>query len=86
MQAYNSVTDILRDAKGTVKRESRIRNSLEALVDAESLANVVHYLAEICYLKEQHVAEAWQDDPLARRWGRAGNALEAFRDHHLKSI
>jgi hypothetical protein len=42
--------------------------SLEALIDAAGIEAVLLGLSEICGLKAEHIAQAWQDTPLAKRW------------------
>lgn len=48
---------------------------LESLIDSIGLSQVVGALADICYMKEQHVAENWQDEALAKDWHKAGAVL-----------
>jgi len=42
--------------------------SLEALIDVAGIEAVLQGLSEICGLKAEHIAQAWQDTPLAKRW------------------
>jgi hypothetical protein len=49
---------------------------LEQLVDGHGLKAVLEALAETCQLKAAHVAEAWQDPTLTRRWEQAGKAVD----------
>ena len=48
---------------------------LESLIDSSSLADVLETLAEICDGKSQHIAENWQDKPLAAQWNRAASRI-----------
>jgi hypothetical protein len=41
---------------------------LETLVDRHGLAQVLIALSEICGEKANHIATAWQDTTLAKRW------------------
>ena len=50
-------------------------DALEALIDAAGIEAVVQGLSEICGLKAEHNAQAWQDTPLARRWATLEGAL-----------
>jgi hypothetical protein len=49
--------------------------SLEALIDAAGIEAVLQGLSEICGLKAEHIAQAWQDTPLAKRWATMEGAL-----------
>ena len=52
------------------------RDELEAILDKRGIEGTVSDLAEICYLKEAHVQENWQDRALASRWRKLGSRLE----------
>lgn len=49
---------------------------LEALVDRRGIVSILARLSEICFLKEDHVHEHWQDPILAHRWHKIGFALD----------
>jgi hypothetical protein len=49
---------------------------LESLIDASTLADVLDSLSEIAYDKAQHIAENWQDGPLATHWNQAAKRVE----------
>jgi hypothetical protein len=49
--------------------------SLEALIDAAGIEAVLQGLSEICGLKAEHIAQAWQDTILAKRWATLEGAL-----------
>ena len=49
--------------------------SLEALIDVAGIEAVLQGLSEICGLKAEHIAQAWQDTPLAKRWATLEGAL-----------
>ena len=51
---------------------------LEAMVDNVGLSWVVDALAEICFLKADHIEQTWQDRALALAWSRAGTKLVAI--------
>ena len=53
---------------------------LEKLIDQTSLAKVVDMLAGISGLKADHIAENWQDAPLASKWQSASNRLHALSE------
>lgn len=48
---------------------------LEDVVDALGLIGVCQALAEICSAKAEHIRTNWQDEPLAKAWGRAARQL-----------
>jgi hypothetical protein len=49
--------------------------TLEAMVDAAGIEAVVQGLSEICGLKADHIAHAWQDAALAKRWATMGRGV-----------
>jgi hypothetical protein len=48
---------------------------LEALIDRRGIEQVLQQISEICGLKAQHVAEAWQGAALSRRWATVEGAV-----------
>jgi hypothetical protein len=52
------------------------QQELEDLVDALGLKGVCQSLAEICWAKAEHIRSNWQDEPLAKAWGKAAAMLE----------
>jgi len=50
-------------------------DALEALIDAAGIEAVLQGLSEVCGLKAEHIAQAWQDTPLAKRWATLEGAL-----------
>jgi hypothetical protein len=52
-----------------------LSEALERLIDASSLATVVHTLAEIAAEKAEHIRCNWQDRLTARQWDRAARVL-----------
>jgi hypothetical protein len=50
-------------------------NTLEAMVYAAGIEAVLQGLSEICGLKADHISQAWQDAPLAKRWATLEGAL-----------
>jgi hypothetical protein len=62
--------------------QSELVNELEALVDANSISEVLMALALVCFEKAEHVATNWQDKKLAKQWERAGAAINnRISDH-----
>jgi hypothetical protein len=55
------------------------RAMLEALIDAQTLAETLDDIGQICGYKALHVQENWQDSGLADRWERAGIQVDAAR-------
>lgn len=53
--------------------------SLEQMVDSYGADGVVRALATVCHEKCLHVAQNWQDVPLAKRWARASETLGALK-------
>ncbi len=52
---------------------------LEQQIDRYTLTVVLDALEEVCGLKAQHVAEAWQDTALAKAWSDAATRLDRVR-------
>lgn len=50
----------------------------EEFVDKYGVTGVLQALEAICYDKEAHVSENWQDRALASVWGAAGGAVARF--------
>ncbi len=67
---------------------TNVATSLEALVDANGLANVLEALAELCDAKAEHVEANWQDVGLARLWRSAYRVTQgsAARVHRLSPV
>lgn len=55
--------------------EDNLTNQLESLVDSHSLETVIEALAEICFLKGEHLRTNWQDKTTAKVWEKVGNKL-----------
>jgi hypothetical protein len=53
-----------------------LRNGVEALIDLHGLHNLLAAAAEVCRLKSEHTASAWQDRTLAKLWERAATCLD----------
>lgn len=48
----------------------------EQLIDKYGLQNVLADLSVTCYEKSEHILTNWQDRALARKWVRAGQAID----------
>lgn len=48
---------------------------LEGLVDAHGIERVLAELQEICYQKQAHLSEAWQDEQTAKWWKAIAESL-----------
>ena len=48
---------------------------LESTIDAAGLDAVLMGLSEICGAKAEHIAHAWQDASLAKRWATMEGAV-----------
>lgn len=62
-----------------IEPESNVGRALEQLVDSNSLASVLEALAQICYLKAEHLETNWQSND-SKVWlanGRRIAAVEA---------
>ena len=52
------------------------KDNLESLIDRHGLFPVLEAIAEICYLKADHLTTNWQDRVSARLWEKAGKWVE----------
>ena len=57
-----------------MKREHE--ETLEKLIDAYSLEEILDAIANICYEKAQHLRSAWQDPESAKTWEQDGKKIE----------
>ena len=55
-------------------------DSLEAMVDTSDLSTVVDALAEVCFMKADHIRTNWQDLGTARPWEVVANKLVRVRN------
>lgn len=55
--------------------------SLEQIVDAHGVQQVLEAVAEMCIEKGEHVRVSYGDALLARLWERAGEAIERCSGH-----
>lgn len=53
-----------------------MQDTLEQLIDQSSLKEVLEALADICYVKQEHLRVNWQDGRVAQAWVKAGRRLE----------
>lgn len=53
-------------------------HTLEALIDANTLFDVVMWLSEICHQKAEHIRTNWQDKVTARPWDTMGRKLQTI--------
>ena len=59
----------------TAQQVFNIVDSLEVMVDASTLATVTDALAEVCYLKADHIRQNWQDNITSKPWDVAAGKL-----------
>ena len=52
-----------------------MQDTLEALIDGSTLANVVNALVHISEEKAEHIRSHWQDEALAKTWDRDARML-----------
>ena len=51
------------------------KDYIEDMIDEHGLQHFVETISDVCYEKEAHVLENWQDKPLSAIWNRAGRYL-----------
>ena len=54
--------------------------NLEAIIDKNSLHEVLNALADICAQKADHIQSSYQDKPLAKTWMKASKKLTELED------
>lgn len=52
------------------------RDTLEALIDRYSLANLIEGLVQICHYKADHLRTTWQDAAAAKDWSTDARTLD----------
>jgi predicted phage tail protein len=67
---YTDYTDRIK------KTDQASMQSLEAMIDKYGIDCVIRSVADIAGAKAEHIATAWQDASLAKRWAAVGAALE----------
>lgn len=60
--------------------------NLELLIDSHGILGVLDAIAEICYGKEQHLQENWQDYETAKVWHKLGINIQKFAFNKIKEI
>jgi hypothetical protein len=60
---------------GNMTDHNKIIENLESMVDSEGLSGIIGDLAEICYLKAEHISSNWQDEVSAKTWINAARIL-----------
>ncbi len=64
------------DGQTMVERQTDQAVELEGMIDKLGLTTVLEMAAHICYAKELHLLENWQDKNMARCWRQDGKRLE----------
>lgn len=64
------------DDNATVEHD-KMTGVLEFMVDRFGIATVLSALADVAFLKKQHLIEAQQDLRGAKQWQHAGNIINA---------
>lgn len=59
---------------------SEMQETIEAMIDNNSLAQVLEAISLVCFEKDLHITEMWQDKPLAKVWRIAGNKISDLSD------
>ena len=66
------IGDVMKTEKD---RMDVLRDEIEAMVDKESVVTVLELLADVCYLKAEHLRDNWQDTQSAKVWDKTGDAI-----------
>jgi Tfp pilus assembly major pilin PilA len=54
---------------------TELKYQLEILIDRNNVGTILDAIAEVCYEKEQHLLENWQDKVAASHWKEAGDLV-----------
>ncbi len=63
----------------------KTKDLLEQLLDKETVQSIAEDLAQICFDKDQHVSENWQDAALATLWNEFGNRFDEIASEARKT-
>jgi len=53
-----------------------ILENMESMVDIRGIGATLELLAQVCYIKAEHVETNWQDKQAARVWIKIGKKIE----------
>jgi hypothetical protein len=59
-------------------KHAALCETLETIVDAHSVRQVLQALAEVCAAKEEHIRCNWQDDVTSREWNKTARKIDAL--------
>ena len=55
------------------------QDTLEALIDTYTLADVLTAISDICYGKAEHLRSNWQDENAARVWQNTARRVGSYK-------
>jgi hypothetical protein len=56
------------------------RDVLEGILDKRDMKQMLEMLANISFLKAEHLREAWQDEVSAESWEQTASKLEKLKE------
>lgn len=59
----------------------QLQDTLETLIDSNTLHDVIEALESVCYAKAGHIEENWQDATTAQPWVMAAQRLGEVNIH-----
>lgn len=67
--------------------EAEFNLEIERQIDARGLDVVLNVIGDLCDDKAEHLAAAWQDEPLAEAWSKAAQEiLEAAQSTAVQKV
>jgi hypothetical protein len=64
------------------QQNNEIAETLEALIDTNSVCYVLNEIVQIAYGKTEHIRSNWGDANLAQEWEALARNLDALADKH----
>lgn len=64
----------------TIAEGTNVFHSLEELIDANSVKDVLDAVVRICEAKAEHLRENWQDQNMAKVWTKTAVLIEHAHD------
>lgn len=62
-----------------IKIKELITERLEKIVDEYTIEQTIEALAEVCFLKSEHLKTNWQDEYSSELWEKIGNKLNNIK-------
>jgi hypothetical protein len=64
----------------TWKEWEEDRDTVEGILDKRDMKGMIEMLADISYLKAEHLRSDWQDEVSAKTWEKIASRLEKLKE------